>query len=232
MDKLKKSMRDFGVRLLVGLRSRWWYMLIIAAVIGIDQATKWIAVACLKGKPSVDFIKGIIAWDYMENDGAAYGMFANNRWIFMVASVVGIVAFFLYLYGKRDRNMVLDIGLIFVIGGGVGNMIDRTFLNYVIDFMKVTVGTFLVDLLEQLEARVWAPVASVLDFVGNVLEKIPLLDFTNNVADDFVCVGGAMVFVALTIQIIREEVEKKRAAKAAALADKENTSAHMEDDAS
>ncbi len=184
MDKFKQVMRRFGRQLLVGLRARWWYLLIMAAAVALDQVTKWVAVKHLKGSSSVVFIKNLITWRYHENTGSAYGMFSDNRWVFMTASVIGIIAFLLFLYGKPRRDMLLDPGLAFVIGGGIGNMIDRVALGYVVDFIGVSVGDFF------------------------------LFNYTCNVADIFVCVGGAMVFVALMVSIIREEREKKRAADA------------------
>ncbi len=193
MDKIKQVLSDFGRQLLRGVRARWWYLPIIAAAILLDQTTKRIAVNTLADSGrEVVFIKNLITWRYYENAGSAYGMFADAPWVFMTVSTIGILLFILYLYGRKTRNPMLDLGLAFVIGGGIGNMIDRIALGYVVDFIGVSVGDFY------------------------------LFNYTCNVADIFVCVGGALVFVAVLIQVIQEEKSKKEA-RAAAQADEVST---------
>ncbi len=181
MEKIKQVMREFWPRWLAGFCARWWYLLIACGIIAFDQITKRIAVNTLKGQADVVFIKNFITWSYHENRGSAYGMLADARWVFMTVSVVGIIAFVLFLYGKRTRNTWLDVGLAFVIGGGMGNMIDRSILGYVVDFIGTSIGDF------------------------------ALTNYTCNVADIFVCVGGAIVFVAVVVQVIMEERDKKKA---------------------
>ncbi len=116
---------------------RFLWLIPIAAVIGLDQLTKWLAVVYLKSVDTVPIIKDALHLTYLENRGAAFGMLKNNRWVFMVASTVAIVAIIVAMlaYFKKLYNPLLYTGLAFIAGGGIGNMIDRTALGYVVDFI-------------------------------------------------------------------------------------------------
>ena len=111
------------------------WILIIAAVVLADQATKLLVVANLAVGESVDVIPGVFRFTYVQNKGAAFGMLANHRWVFMVISVVAIAAIFVYLWKFRPASRFACVGLSLVVGGGIGNMIDRCYLTYVIDFL-------------------------------------------------------------------------------------------------
>jgi signal peptidase II len=71
----------------------------------------------------------------LENTGAAFGSFTNHRWVFMIFSTVAIIGVTIYLLCLAENNKLLRVSLALIIGGGVGNMIDRVALGYVIDFL-------------------------------------------------------------------------------------------------
>ena len=108
---------------------------IIAAVIALDQLTKWLIVTHIGLGESVDLIHGVIRFTYIRNEGAAFGMLANQRWVFMVLSTVAILGLLVYLYFKRKESRWFTVPLALIVGGGIGNMIDRFVLKYVIDFV-------------------------------------------------------------------------------------------------
>ncbi len=112
------------------------YTAVIALGIALDQITKLIAVKHLKGAPSVPVIEGVIQWSYVENRGAAWGMFDDKRWVFMSISTVAIIGMAVYLFLLMKENSYLyGISLSLLVSGGIGNMIDRIFLGYVVDFI-------------------------------------------------------------------------------------------------
>ena len=117
---------------------------IIAGIIGIDQLTKWLAVVYLQGEPSFPLWREVLHFTYVENRGMAFGMLANHRWVFMVFSTVAIIALTVYLFRFRPEGRWMQISMAFIIGGGIGNMIDRIFLGYVIDFIDFTLIDFAV----------------------------------------------------------------------------------------
>ena len=108
---------------------------IIALVIGVDQLTKWIVVTHIPLGESVTVIPNVFRFTYIQNEGAAFGMLANHRWVFMVLSTVAILALLAYLFYRRKDSKWLTVPLALIIGGGISNMIDRFALKYVVDFL-------------------------------------------------------------------------------------------------
>ncbi len=113
----------------------WLWLFVSLAAVALDQLSKWLCVAFLKGNDSVVLIPGFLRMTYLENRGAAFGSFSNQRWIFMLFSCVAIVAVVWYLLRFAENNHLLRWSLALILGGGVGNMIDRVALGYVIDFI-------------------------------------------------------------------------------------------------
>lgn len=114
---------------------------IIILGIVLDQVSKWLCVKYLKPKGSIPFIPKLINLTYCENTGAAFSMFSapNQRWIFMVISTIAIVLMIYMLYSFKEKKYTLMvIGLSMMISGGVGNMIDRFRLGYVVDMIDVS----------------------------------------------------------------------------------------------
>lgn len=109
--------------------------IIAFAVILADQISKYFAISFLKGGDSVYIIKGVLRLNYVENRGAAFGMLASHRWVFIVLSVIMIAAIVWYTCKFPSKNFFLRTGLALVLGGGVGNMIDRIFRGYVVDLI-------------------------------------------------------------------------------------------------
>lgn len=85
--------------------------------------------------PPLKVIPGVLNFRLVLNDGAALGMLDNARWVFLVLSTVAIIAILVYLFWKKPQNKLLLVALTLVTGGGIGNMIDRVWLGYVVDFI-------------------------------------------------------------------------------------------------
>lgn len=159
--------------------------LIIFGVVALDQLTKWIVMLKMELGESIPFIKNVFNFTYIRNPGASFGSFSNNRWVFMVVSTVMIAGIIFYLVKYRPQQKLIYIPAAMIAGGGIGNMIDRLF--YGEGFGNGTVVDFL-------------------DFCA-----FPdLWYWIFNVADAFVCVGAAILFVYLFIDIIKEEKAKKQ----------------------
>lgn len=80
-------------------------------------------------------IPGVLNFRLVLNDGMALGLLDDARWVFMTLSSVAIVAILVYMFWKKPKNKLLLIALTLVTGGGIGNMIDRIWLGYVVDFI-------------------------------------------------------------------------------------------------
>ena len=120
------------------------YSAVIALGVGLDQLTKLLAVLYLSPITTLPIIKNVIHLTYVENRGAAFGMLADQRWIFITVSTVAITVMLLYLYLGHSENMLMAISLAMIISGGIGNMIDRLALGYVVDFIDFRLINFAV----------------------------------------------------------------------------------------
>ena len=101
-----------------------------------DQITKFLAVSALKPRYTYPIIQDVLHLTYLENTGAAFGILKNARWIFMILTTVVVIALAMFIVLRREKlSGLLTVGLCFVIGGGIGNMIDRVFLGYVRDMI-------------------------------------------------------------------------------------------------
>ena len=103
--------------------------------VGLDQLSKYLVVANMGLHESVDIIPGVLRFTYIHNDGAAFGSMDEHRWIFMVLSSAAIIGILVFLFWKKPQDKLLLSSLILITGGGIGNMIDRIALGYVIDFI-------------------------------------------------------------------------------------------------
>ena len=115
-----------------------------AAVIGLDQLTKWLTVVNLEEYESFPVWQDVFHFTYVKNTGMAFGMLKDHRWVFMVFSTIAIIALIIYLFRFRPESRWMQISMAMIIGGGIGNMIDRILLGYVIDFIDVTLINFAV----------------------------------------------------------------------------------------
>ena len=109
--------------------------LFILISVFLDQISKYLVVIYMNVGESVEIIPSVFRFTYVQNDGAAFGSMDDQRWIFMVLSTVAIVGILVYVFWKKPQNKLLLSSLILIVSGGIGNMIDRVRLGYVIDFI-------------------------------------------------------------------------------------------------
>ena len=120
----------------------WLLIAIIVGSIALDQLTKWLTVVYLNLHESIPLWDGVFHFTYERNPGAAWGILKDNRWVFMVFSTVAIIGLSIYLFGFCKQSKWIKIPIAMIIGGGIGNMIDRVLLGYVIDFLDFTLIDF------------------------------------------------------------------------------------------
>ena len=115
-------------------------LLLLAA----DQITKSFALKYLAGTPGIAVIPGVFELFYLENRGAAFGMFANRQWFFIgIALVMAVVAVYVYLKAPQEKHYTfLRFVCILIAAGAVGNMLDRLIFHYVIDFLYFSLIDF------------------------------------------------------------------------------------------
>ena len=117
------------------------WLLVSALVIAADQLTKWIALAELTGRGSIEVIPGFLNWTLAFNTGAAFSFLADaggwQRWFFalLAIGISGLLVFWLARTARGDWRNAAPLALI--IGGALGNLIDRLRFGHVVDFVHV-----------------------------------------------------------------------------------------------
>ena len=119
-------------------------IILAVVLVWFDQFTKKLAVAKLMGKPAFPIIKGVLEFDYLENRGVAFGMFQGQRVMILLVGVIFIAGLLLFMLKMPEgrKYTILHVILSFVIAGGIGNIIDRVSLEYVIDFISFVLINF------------------------------------------------------------------------------------------
>lgn len=107
----------------------------IAALIGIDQLTKYFAEKNLPGR-SVTVINGVLEFTYVRNTGAAFGSFSGNTFILTVFTGAIIIAGLVLLFLGKFKGKLQSLCAVMILAGGIGNIIDRIANKYVIDFIN------------------------------------------------------------------------------------------------
>lgn len=103
-------------------------------VLMIDQGTKFIVKNSMTIYDSIPLIPNIFHLTYIENPGAAFGLLANQRVFFIVITSVILIAVICFYYQLKGEHILLRIALGMVVGGAIGNLIDRLRMGMVIDF--------------------------------------------------------------------------------------------------
>lgn len=111
------------------------FYIVATLVVIIDQITKAIVRSVIPIGESLPVIPGVVYLTHIANSGAAFGILQNNRVIFLVATaiVIGLILYFQRTLAKENRSVNLFLGL--VMGGSIGNLIDRVTTGSVTDFI-------------------------------------------------------------------------------------------------
>lgn len=108
--------------------------LYIALIIILDQITKYAAKIKLKPISNIDLIPDFFSLSYVENRGAAFGFFKDNKFLLIGVTTLITIFIFYYIIKYKDGNNFFKLSLILIAAGAVGNLIDRILLGYVVDF--------------------------------------------------------------------------------------------------
>lgn len=167
------------------------WLLVIAGVVILDQLSKILMMNLLPNRgDTIPVINDFFHFTHVRNTGAAFGMLGeeNQRWIFIIISTIGIIALLVYLWKFRPESKWACAALSMIIGGGIGNMIDRCFRAGEVD------------------GEIRHYVFDFIDFRG-------IWSYVFNVADAFVCVGAGILMVWCIWAFI-DETKKEKAKKA------------------
>jgi len=112
-------------------------LLIMSGLVVLDQATKFLVVTNLSYGQSIPILFNLLSITYVHNFGAAFGLFAGHRLVFVVAVLVTLAILFIWRkdLARSGPKALYSCGLL--MGGALGNLVDRLRLGYVIDFIDL-----------------------------------------------------------------------------------------------
>ena len=123
--------------------SFFYYVLFVAGIVAADQVTKYLTVLYIPSLGVQPLIPGLLQISYVQNTGAAFSSFEGQQWLFALIFVV-FTGLIFYEYFKKPMGFTTFerwcIAAIY--GGGLGNMIDRVRLGYVVDMIETTFMDF------------------------------------------------------------------------------------------
>ncbi|MED4226067.1 signal peptidase II [Neobacillus cucumis] len=119
-----------------------FYYLIAIFVILLDQFTKWLIVSKMYFGESITIIENVLYITSHRNRGAAWGILQGQMWLFYVITIVVIVAIMYYLHKAARGKMLLGVSLALMLGGAIGNFIDRVFRKEVVDFIHTYIFNY------------------------------------------------------------------------------------------
>ncbi|HFQ5615147.1 TPA: signal peptidase II [Streptococcus equi subsp. zooepidemicus] len=117
---------------------------VIAAIVLmiLDQLSKWWTVAHIELGQVKPFIPGLVSLTYLQNRGAAFSILQNQQWFFTIITIL-VVGYAIYYVLKHTKaSFWLQLSLLLIISGGLGNFIDRMRLSYVVDMIHLDVINF------------------------------------------------------------------------------------------
>lgn len=115
-------------------------LIAVVLLVAVDQITKYIALTQLKPIGSVTFIDGFMDFTFVENRGAAFGIFSGKTWLLLVISIIicAVLVWAMTKMPKTKEYRKLRVTFVLILSGAVGNIIDRALRGYVVDFFEFT----------------------------------------------------------------------------------------------
>ena len=121
------------------IRNLWWLLLAVVAIV-LDQYTKQLATATLTYAEPVPVLP-FLNWTLLHNYGAAFSFLSDaggwQRYFFSVLAALVSIAFTVWLVRMPRALRVLPLAIALILGGALGNLIDRVSLGYVVDFIHI-----------------------------------------------------------------------------------------------
>ena len=112
-----------------------WHYLLAALIIIFDQVTKYIVAASMRVGESFEIVPSFLYLTSHRNEGAAFGILQGQRWFFILITIVVIAVVVYYLQQYGTLSFTFGIPLALVLGGAIGNFIDRILFGEVVDFI-------------------------------------------------------------------------------------------------
>ncbi len=125
------------------IRRILWLLALVVGIVLADQAVKRLMVDWIGPDAAthrVELLGSLVAFEYLENRGAAFGMFQQGTSVITIVSLVIVAAASIFMVRAARDNFALAVCIAVIVGGAVGNAIDRLVQGYVVDY--IAVGSF------------------------------------------------------------------------------------------
>lgn len=114
----------------------FYYVMAILLII-VDQLSKWWIVQNFALHEEMVLIPGLFSLFYIQNTGAAWGIFAGKMWFFYIITIV-VVGYLIYTFHQyKGNSKVMKWGFSFILAGAIGNFIDRLLNGFVVDMFRL-----------------------------------------------------------------------------------------------
>jgi len=113
----------------------WFLPIVVSLVLIFDQITKQLIVTKLNEFESIELIPNIFYFTYIQNTGIAFGLFKGSSWPLLIVILLGVGVLFYLAYKIRREPLLFQLGISFVLGGALGNLVDRFYRGAVVDFL-------------------------------------------------------------------------------------------------
>ena len=118
------------------------HYILALVIIAIDQWTKWLIVKSMEIGDSIPVIENVLHITSHRNRGAAWGMLEGQFWLFYIITAVVVVGIIYFMQTDAKNKPLMRIALATLLGGAIGNFIDRLFRGEVVDFVQVFIGSY------------------------------------------------------------------------------------------
>ena len=116
----------------------------VLSLVGVDQLIKYFVIEYLKPIGVFELLEGFIRLRYVENTGAVFGSFASHTAVLTVVSIILLIVTVYFLLSQKNKSKLVSFTLLLMIAGGIGNIIDRIRLHFVVDYIEPTFIDFAV----------------------------------------------------------------------------------------
>jgi signal peptidase II len=144
------------------------FLLISILLVTLDQLSKWWIVQHMELYQSIPVIADFFYITSHRNRGAAFGILQEQRWFFIVVTICVVIAIIVFMVKMKKETILTKTGLSFVLGGAVGNMIDRVRTGEVVDFFHFQFGSYHFPIFNVADSAICVGV--VLFLIANLLD--------------------------------------------------------------
>jgi len=113
--------------------------IIVFTIVFLDQLAKFLALRLISQGQSIEIIRHVLYFSIVKNTGAAFGIFKNGTIFFLIISITAVICVLLILKKVKGADTLLKCALAMILGGALGNLIDRLRFACVIDFIDFRV---------------------------------------------------------------------------------------------